>query len=93
MMAAPHLRSEDNVRKIMLDVLIALSPAAVWAVVSFGLKALALILVCTLGAEALEFIVMRFVRQKKSFRPDLSGSVTGLLLALNLSVSVEWWQH
>ncbi|WP_367361985.1 RnfABCDGE type electron transport complex subunit D [Mesotoga sp.] len=92
MMAAPHLRSEDNVRKIMLDVLIALSPAAVWAVVSFGLKALALILVCTLGAEALEFIVMRFVRQKKSFRPDLSGSVTGLLLALNLSVSVEWWQ-
>nr|WP_300980536.1 RnfABCDGE type electron transport complex subunit D [Mesotoga sp.] len=91
-MAAPHLRSEDNVRKIMLDVLIALSPAAVWAVVSFGLKALALILVCTLGAEALEFIVMRFVRQKKSFRPDLSGSVTGLLLALNLSVSVEWWQ-
>jgi len=92
MMAAPHLRSEDNVRKIMLDVLIALSPAAVWAVVSFGLKALALILVCTLGAEALEFIVMRFVRQKKSFRSDLSGSVTGLLLALNLSVSVEWWQ-
>ncbi|HAY98136.1 MAG TPA: electron transporter RnfD [Mesotoga sp.] len=92
MMAAPHLRSEDNVRKIMLDVLIALSPAAVWAVVSFGLKALALILVCTLGAEALEFIVMSFVRQKKSFRPDLSGSVTGLLLALNLSVSVEWWQ-
>ena len=92
MMAAPHLRSEDSVRKIMLDVLIALSPAAVWAVVSFGLKALALILVCTLGAEALEFIVMRFVRQKKSFRPDLSGSVTGLLLALNLSVSVEWWQ-
>jgi len=92
MMAAPHLRSEDNVRKIMLDVLIALSPAAVWAVVSFGLKALALILVCTLGAEALEFFVMRFVRQKKSFRPDLSGSVTGLLLALNLSVSVEWWQ-
>ena len=92
MMAAPHLRSEDNVRKIMLDVLIALSPAAVWAVVSFGLKALALILVCTLGAEALEFFVMRFVRRKKSFRPDLSGSVTGLLLALNLSVSVEWWQ-
>ncbi|PVD16302.1 NADH:ubiquinone oxidoreductase [Mesotoga sp. Brook.08.105.5.1] len=92
MMAAPHLRSEDSVRKIMLDVLIALSPAAVWAVVSFGLKALALILVCTLGAEALEFFVVRFVRQKKSFRPDLSGSVTGLLLALNLSVSVEWWQ-
>ncbi|MGC9320947.1 MAG: RnfABCDGE type electron transport complex subunit D [Kosmotogaceae bacterium] len=92
MMAAPHLRSEDNVRKIMLDVLIALSPAAVWAVVSFGLKALILILVCTVGAEALDFFVMRFVRHKKTFKPDLSGSVTGLLLALNLSVAVEWWQ-
>ncbi|MBN2252902.1 MAG: RnfABCDGE type electron transport complex subunit D [Kosmotogaceae bacterium] len=92
MMAAPHLRSEDNVRKIMLDVLIALSPAAVWAVVSFGLKALILILVCTVGAEALDFFVMRFLRHKKTFKPDLSGSVTGLLLALNLSVAVEWWQ-
>ena len=92
MMAAPHLRSEDNVRKIMLDVLIALSPAAVWAVVSFGLKALILILVCTVGAEALDFFVMRFVRHKKTFKPDLSGSVTGLLLALNLSVAVVWWQ-
>ncbi|PIJ63286.1 RnfABCDGE type electron transport complex subunit D [Mesotoga sp. H07.pep.5.3] len=92
MMAAPHLRSEDSVRKIMLDVLIALAPAAVWAVVSFGLKALVLIVVCTAGAEVLDFFVMRFIRQKKSFKPDLSGSVTGLLLALNLSVAVEWWQ-
>ncbi|HDP78893.1 MAG TPA: RnfABCDGE type electron transport complex subunit D [Mesotoga infera] len=92
MMAAPHLRSEDNVRRIMLDVLIALSPAAVWAVVSFGMKALVLILVCTVGAEALDFFVMRFMRHKKTFKPDLSGSVTGLLLALNLSVAVEWWQ-
>ncbi|AFK07032.1 MULTISPECIES: RnfABCDGE type electron transport complex subunit D [Mesotoga] len=92
MMAAPHLRSEDSVRKIMLDVLIALAPAAVWAVVSFGLKALVLIVVCTAGAEVLDFFVMRFIRRKKNFKPDLSGSVTGLLLALNLSVAVEWWQ-
>ncbi|HQC55728.1 MAG TPA: RnfABCDGE type electron transport complex subunit D [Mesotoga sp.] len=92
MTAAPHLRSGNSVRSIMLDVLIALTPAAIWAVVTFGIKALVLILVCTAGAEALDFFIIRFLRNKKSFRPDLSGSVTGLLLALNLSLAVEWWQ-
>ncbi len=92
MKAAPHLRNGDTVRKVMLDVLIALTPVAVWAVVAFGLKALALIVICTVGAEALDFVIMRFLRNRKSFRPDLSGAVTGLLLALNLSVAVELWQ-
>ncbi|HNR79410.1 MAG TPA: RnfABCDGE type electron transport complex subunit D, partial [Mesotoga infera] len=36
MTAAPHLRSGNSVRSIMLDVLIALTPAAIWAVVTFG---------------------------------------------------------
>lgn len=92
MAAAPHFRSADNVRKVMLDVLIALSPAAVWAGVAFGTRALTLILVCTLSAEALDFLIMRFLRGRKNFKPDLSGAVTGLLLALNLSLAMEWWQ-
>ncbi len=90
--AAPHIRTRDDVRKIMLDVIIALVPATAFAVYLFGLKALVLILTCVVSAEAFEFFIMRFMRAKKEFRPDGSASVTGLLLGLNLSLAIVWWQ-
>ena len=90
--AAPHLRSQDTTRKIMLDVLIALAPVSVMAVILFGWKALILIAVSTVSAELLELFIMKVLRGKKDFKSDFSASVTGLLLALNLSVAVEWWQ-
>ena len=43
--SAPHIRSNDNTRKIMLDVLIALAPALIAAVWFFGIRALALTVV------------------------------------------------
>jgi len=90
--AAPHLRSKDNVRKVMIDVLIALIPASVAAVVLFGIQALLLIVVSMVSAELIELFIMRVLREKKDFKPDFSASVTGLLLALNLSLAVSWWQ-
>nr|WP_290646657.1 RnfABCDGE type electron transport complex subunit D [Kosmotoga sp.] len=90
--AAPHLRSKDNVRKVMIDVLIALIPASVAAVVLFGMQALLLIVVSIVSAELIELFIMRVLREKKDFKPDFSASVTGLLLALNLSLAVSWWQ-
>ncbi|OAA30971.1 electron transporter RnfD [Kosmotoga arenicorallina S304] len=90
--AAPHLRSKDDVRKVMLDVLIALIPASVAAVIFFGMQALLLIVVSMVSAELIEFFIMRVLREKKDFKPDFSASVTGLLLALNLSLAVSWWQ-
>ncbi|AKI98273.1 RnfABCDGE type electron transport complex subunit D [Kosmotoga pacifica] len=90
--AAPHLRSGDDVRKVMIDVLIALIPASVAAVVLFGMKALLLIIISMVSAELIELFIMRVLRQRKDFKPDFSASVTGLLLALNLSLAVSWWQ-
>ena len=40
--SAPHIRGEENTRRIMLDVLIALVPALIAAVILFGLRALVL---------------------------------------------------
>ena len=37
---APHIHTKDSSRRIMLDVIIALLPAAVASVVIFGVKAL-----------------------------------------------------
>ncbi|MGC9383946.1 MAG: RnfABCDGE type electron transport complex subunit D [Kosmotogaceae bacterium] len=90
--SAPHLRTSDSIRKIMLDVIIALLPASVASIFIFGLRALVLILVCVVGSVLTELFVMKLLRGKKEFRPDGSATVTGLLLALNLSVAVSWWQ-
>ncbi|MEA2066315.1 MAG: RnfABCDGE type electron transport complex subunit D [Thermotogota bacterium] len=90
--SAPHLRTSDSVRKIMLDVIIALLPASVASIFIFGLRALVLILVCVVGSVLTELFVMKLLRGKKEFRPDGSATVTGLLLALNLPVAVSWWQ-
>ena len=44
--SSPHLRSGSTTRRIMLDVIIALAPAAIASVVIFGPRALLIIAVC-----------------------------------------------
>ena len=38
--SSPHIRSKDNTRSIMLDVIIALLPALVMSIYVFGVRAL-----------------------------------------------------
>jgi electron transport complex protein RnfD len=89
--AAPHINSGVSTHNIMLDVVIAMIPASVAAIVLFGLKALWLILTCVASAVAAEFIFNLCVKKKQTVS-DCSAIVTGLLLALNLSTNVSLWQ-
>ena len=75
----------------MLDVIIALLPAAIAGVVLFGAKALALIAACVISAVVSEAL-FNILAHKKQTVGDLSAVVTGLLLALNLSTNVAIWQ-
>ena len=34
--SSPHIRAAENTRSIMLDVIIAMMPALIWAIVKFG---------------------------------------------------------
>ena len=88
---APHIHSGDSTQKIMLDVVIAMFPAAVVSVVLFGLKALWIIATCVISAVLAEYL-FNLACGKKSTIHDLSAVVTGLLLALNLSTRVPLWQ-
>ena len=86
----PHIRSRETTPSLMLCVIIALLPAAVWGVYQFGLRALMIMIVSIVscvGAEALSALVLKL----KFSINDLSAVVTGLLLALNLPVSVPLW--
>ncbi len=88
---SPHLHSGASTKKIMLDVLIALAPATIAAVVLFGLKALLLILL-SVGAAVLSEFFFNIIVKKEQTIGDLSAAVTGLLLALTLPASTKWWQ-
>ena len=91
MAAGPHIHSADSSRRIMLDVIIALLPASIAAVVLFGLQAALMICVCVAAAVVSEFL-FNLIAKREQTVGDLSAVVTGLLLALNLSTNVPLWQ-
>ena len=88
---SPHLRHKATTTSIMRDVVIALMPASVAAVIFFGLKAAIMIAVCVGTAVVSEFL-FNLICKKKQTVGDLSAVVTGLLLALNLSTNATYWQ-
>ena len=89
--SSPHIHTRDSSRRIMLDVIIALLPAAIAGVVIFGAKALGVIAACVITAVVSEALFNLLVHKKQTVG-DLSAVVTGLLLALNLSTNVAIWQ-
>lgn len=88
---APHIHTSDSSRRIMLDVVAALLPAAIAAVVIFGMKALGVLAACIIGAVVSEFLFALITGRPQTVG-DMSAVVTGLLLGLNLSSAVPLWQ-
>ena len=86
----PHIRTKTDTRSLMLDVLIALLPAAGMAIYYWGYHAIHIMLV-SVGCAVLSELIW----QKAAKRPvrigDLSAAVTGLLLALNMPSTVPLW--
>ncbi len=89
--SSPFTHCGASTQRIMLDVIIALLPATVAAIVIFGTMALVPILSCVIAAVVSEFLFNVITHRKQSIG-DLSAVVTGLLLGLNLSTNVPVWQ-
>ena len=77
----PHIRSNEDTRSLMLDVIIALVPAMAVAVWQFGLKALLLIAVSVAACVFFEWLYRKLMKKSSSIG-DLSACVTGVLIAL-----------
>lgn len=88
---SPHILSKKTVSGIMLDVIIALLPAAIASVLIFGYRSALVIGVCVISAVLSEFLFQKIIKTKVLIG-DLSACVTGVLLALNLPVSIPLWQ-
>ena len=89
--SSPHIRSSVTTSRLMGDVLIALAPATIAAVVLFGLPAFVIIFACVATAVLTEYL-FNLITKKKQTIEDLSAVVTGLLLALNIHADVPVWQ-
>lgn len=99
----PHVKSKRTTKGIMLDVIIALIPAAVMGIVYFRLNAFILILTSVLTAVATEFVYF-FIKNKGFSRKagevcakwwkqfDYTSIVTGLILALILPATAKWYE-
>jgi Na+-transporting NADH:ubiquinone oxidoreductase subunit NqrB len=88
--ASPHIRDHISTRRIMLDVVIALAPAALLGIYYHGLRAALLIAVCIVSCVLFEYIAVR-IRKKPASIGDCSAIVTGLLLAMSLPPGLPVW--
>jgi Na+-translocating ferredoxin:NAD+ oxidoreductase subunit D len=88
--SSPHTHSGSSVRRIMLDVLIALAPAFAAACYFFGMHAVRLTAICVGTCLACEWLCRRAMRRENTVG-DLSAAVTGVLLALNLPPALPGW--
>lgn len=87
---SPHVKGTMTTQRVMLCVIISLMPAIIASGIIFGLKALMLISVCIISCIFFEAIC-RIIMKKEQTIGDLSAVVTGILLALNLPVTLPWW--
>ncbi len=88
--SSPHIRDKETINSIMWWVVISLLPAAVAAVLIFGLKALSLMIVSVVSAVLTEAIIQKVSGRKITIN-DGSAVITGLLLAFNVSAGLPLW--
>ena len=88
--SSPHIRGNFATRRIMADVMIALTPALAVGVGRFGTKALILTLVCMASAVAAEWVYGKLTKSRNT-TVDGSALVTGMLLAMTLPHTCPLW--
>ena len=85
---APHLTTTRTTPVLMRDVVIALIPALIAAVLFFGLNALLVIVTSVAACVLFEYFFSRYVFKTGNTTGDWSAVITGLLLAYNLPSSM-----
>ena len=88
---SPHIHAKDSTRRLMLDVVIALVPAAVCSFVFYGWREVLLMAVSIASCVLLEWAVTKFMLKKPSTIGDFSAVITGMLLAMNLPYTTPLW--
>ena len=86
----PQVRTTQDTKRLMQDVMIALLPAIIVGVLQFGLYPLVLLLTGVCSAVFWEWGYRRLFKKDASIG-DLSAALTGLLLGLTMPPTAPWW--
>ena len=87
---SPHDENCIKTSHIMLNVIIALIPALAAGTYFFGLRSLSLTAVTIISCVVFEYLCRRLMKRTNTVG-DLSAVVTGLILSLNLPVTLPYW--
>jgi len=87
---SPHDENYVKTSNIMLNVIIALLPAWGAAIYFFGMRVIPLSAVCIGSCIFFEYVSRRMMKRDNTIT-DLSAVVTGLILAMNLPVTLPYW--
>lgn len=87
--SSPHIRTTENVEKIMYDVIIALLPALFVSMYFFGMRALFITIVSIISCLVTELLINKYLKREKSHF-DGSAIITGILLAFLLPSSIPY---
>lgn len=81
----PYVRTRDDVRTVMLDVIVSLIPAIAASFFVYGAAPLLVVAVCVLSAVMTELVFSFIFFGNPASVRNLSAVITGILLALTLA--------
>ena len=87
---SPHISGPLSTRRVMVDVVIGLSPAMIMAGYYFRIPAIVLIATCIISSVATEWLC-NIIRKKPNSLGDFSAVVTGIILALSVPPALPVW--
>lgn len=88
---APHIRTEESTRHMVLDVLLLMLPLCVFACTNYGMRPLWIVLLSMLAAVVSECICCLFRHHPLNTVLDGSALVTGGIIGLVMSPMVSYW--
>lgn len=88
---SPHIHGGDTISKNMYGVLIALIPAFLVSLYSFGLGAVIVTATSVLACVIFEYVIKKFLMKEEPTICDGSAVLTGVLLAFNLPSNLPVW--
>lgn len=88
--SAPHIVSDTDTTRVMATVIVALLPALCVGIYVFGLRVLILAIACMLSSAFFEWGYNKLMKRPQTVG-DLSATLTGLLIAMNVPSTLPIW--
>ena len=87
---SPHIRGDFRSSRLMLDVMLALTPALLVGVWMHGIRSALVVLTSIASCVVFEWLYSRITKKRNTI-VDGSALVTGMLLAMTLPATVPYW--